>query len=154
MSTEISRIQKTFKHSWTGPMWHGANLKEILDCIDYQKAFRKPAAGSHNIYELVAHMLCWRKFVLEHFKGNTSYKVELNSELDWPTQYETTEANWKNTIAAFEQNQIELENALSNATDSQLQEIVPGKEFNWYIFIHGLIHHDIYHSAQIAILKK
>ena len=154
MTTEISRIQKMLKNSWNGPMWHGTNLSKVLEGIDYQKAFRKPAVGSHNIYELVTHMLCWRKFVLEHFTGNTSYNVELNSALDWPTQYEATEVNWKSTFTMLEQNHAELEKALSTVFDSQLEETVPGKKFNWYVLIHGMIHHDIYHSGQISILKK
>gem|GEM_PF-2937840 len=29
-----------------------------------------------------------------------------------------------------------------------------GRKFSWYDFVHGMIHHDIYHPAQIAILKK
>jgi len=100
------------------------------------------------------HMTCWRKFVLEHLKGNITYKVGLNSEIDWPTKYESTEAAWKSALADLQKNQKELLKAFKGFKDEQLDELVPGKKFNWYVFIHGLIHHDIYHSAQISILKK
>ena len=85
---ETSRIQKLLKNSWDGRMWHGTTVKEILAGIDHEKAFRKPAAGSHNIYELIMHMHCWRNFVLQHLKGNADFKVEINSNADWPTDYE------------------------------------------------------------------
>ena len=135
-------------------MWHGTNLKEALAGIDYQKALRKPAAGSHNIYELVMHMYCWRRFVIEQLKGNTSYKVELNSEVDWPTHYEGTESSWKTAMETLENTQRELSTLLETFDDSKLDEMMNGRKFSWYIFFHGLIHHDIYHSGQIAILKK
>ena len=154
MGTEISRISKMLKHNWEGPMWYGGNLTTVLAGITKEKAFHKPAAGSHNIYELVVHMQCWRKFVLENLKGNAAYSVEINSEIDWPTNYEFTEAAWYSATAELENSQKELLEALNNIEDSKLEELVPGKKFNWYVLLHGILHHDIYHSAQIAILKK
>jgi len=154
MATETKRIYDLLQRDWNGPMWHGPNLSEVLNGIDWQKAFAKPGAGSHNIYELVRHMSCWRKFVLEHLNGNTDYKVELNSETDRPTQYEKTEASWKEALAELDKNQADLLEAFQNFDEQLLNNPVPGKKFNWYTFIHGLIHHDIYHSGQISILKK
>ncbi|MDB5284370.1 MAG: hypothetical protein JWO06_3445 [Bacteroidota bacterium] len=154
MNTEISRISKLLKYNWEGPMWYGGNLKTVLTGITNDKAFHKPGAGSHNIYELVTHMSCWRKFVLENLKGNEAYSVEINSEVDWLTKYEPTEATWQNALNEFERNQTELIDALTTFEDSKLDELVPGKKFSWYILIHGVLHHDIYHSAQISILKK
>ena len=154
MATEILRIREMLKNSWDGRMWYGANLKQVLTDIDYEKAFRKPAAGSHNIYELVMHMYCWRKFVLEHLKGNSAYNVEINSELDWPVKYEQTAENWATALNLLESSQNELVEDLVGLKDESLDELVPGKKFSWYTLSHGLIHHDIYHSAQISILKK
>lgn len=154
MDTESERIYELIENSWNGTMWHGNNVSKILAGIKWQKAFEKPGAGSHNIYELVQHMICWRTFVLENLNGNSSYKVGLNSELDWPTQYEKTEANWKAALKEMEENQRKLLHALKKFGPQKLGELVPGKKFNWYVFLHGIIHHDIYHSAQISILKK
>lgn len=154
MNTETTRIQKLLKRNWEGPMWHGGTIKEILEGITWEKAFEKPGNSSHNIYELVKHMYCWRKFVLEHLKGNTSYSVELNSETDWIKQYEENEGSWKAALEELENNQTELVKAFENFPDERLEELVPGKKFNWYVMIHGCVHHDIYHSAQISLLKK
>ncbi len=154
MSTETARITKLLKRNWDGPMWHGGNLKEILEGITWEKAFHKPAWSAHNIYELVSHMLCWRRFVLEYLNGSTDYSVELNSETDWITQYEHSELNWLNLLAEIEKNQNEIVNAFENFSEAKLEELVPGKKFNWYVLVHGYVHHDIYHSAQISLLKK
>ncbi|MES2621877.1 MAG: DinB family protein [Bacteroidota bacterium] len=154
MNTETGRIQKLLKRNWEGPMWHGGDLKEILEGITWEKAFQKSGNSSHNVYELVKHMCCWRKFVIEHLKGNTSYSVELNSETDWIVQYEQSEVSWKRALEELEANQTELGKAFENFPEEKLDELVPGKKFNWYVIIHGCVHHDIYHSAQISILKK
>lgn len=154
MNTETARIQQLLKNSWDGRMWHGTNLKETLKGIDTEKAFRKPGAGSHNIYELVMHMHCWRSFVYEHLNGNADFKVIINSDIDWPVSYETTEANWQQALALLEKSQARLTEAFSKFEDAQLDEPMHGRKFSWYDFVHGLIQHDIYHSAQIAILKK
>lgn len=154
MNTESARILEMLKNSWNGRMWHGTNLSEILGGIDHEKAFRKPTAGSHNIYELVMHLHCWRIFVLEHLKGNADFKVVINSSVDWPADYGTDEASWKNALALLEKSQKELEEAFASFEDSKLDEAMHGRKFSWYVFMHGMIQHDIYHSAQISILKK
>ncbi len=154
MNTETLRIQKLLKRNWDGPMWYGSNLQETLKDITTEVAFNKPAGFSHNIYEYVRHLSCWRNFVLQYLKGNNSYAVDINSEADWATNYEATADSWKAALSELETLQNELVNAFETFTDVQLEETVPGKKFNWYTMLHGLIHHDIYHSGQIVILKK
>jgi hypothetical protein len=154
MNSETTRIRQLLKNSWDGNMWHGANLKYILEGIDAGKALRKPAAGSHNIYELVMHMHCWRNFVVQHLNGNADFKVVINSGADWPVDYEQTEAGWQQALALLEKSQVEVVEAFGKFEDAQLDESMHGRKFSWYDFVHGMIHHDIYHSAQIAILKK
>ena len=154
MNAEVLRIQKMLKRHWDGPMWHGGNLQELLNGINSQAAFLKPAGFKHNIYEYVLHMICWRRFTLENLKGNSNYKVELNSETDWITQYTPDEETWSAALEYLKVNQQELVAALDNLKDDVLDEMVPGKNFRWYVLLHGVLHHDIYHSAQIALLKK
>jgi hypothetical protein len=151
---ETLRIQQLLKNSWDGRMWHGTTVKEVLNGIDHEKAFRRPPAGSHNIYELVMHMHCWRNFVLQHLLGNADYKVVINSTVDWPTGYNTDKASWKEGLTLLEKSQHDLVAAFDGFEDSKLDEAMHTRKFSWYDFIHGMIHHDIYHSAQIAILKK
>jgi len=154
MNTEVTRIQKLLKRNWDGPMWHGNTISETLKDINWQKAFQKPAGFSHNIYEYVKHMSCWRKFVIEYLKENNTYSVEINSETDWITKYDPTEASWQEALNELNATQTELLTLFEKFTDEKLDETVAGKKFSWYVMIHGLVHHDIYHSAQIALLKK
>jgi hypothetical protein len=153
MTTETARIQKLLQRNWDGPMWYGSNLTETLKGITWQRAFAKPTGFKHNIYEYVQHMHCWRRFVAEYLQGNNSYSVELNSETDWVTRYETTEAAWQQALVDLQTSQTNLVTAFDKVADPMLDEPVPGKKFNWYVMLHGLIHHDVYHSGQISLLK-
>jgi hypothetical protein len=114
MASEISRLRQMLQNSWDGDMWHGANLKQVINGIDFEKAFRKPAAGSHNIYELLMHMHCWRIFTIEQLKGNSAYRVAINSETDWPVNYEQTEESWNTALNLFDKSHGEIMTALSN----------------------------------------
>lgn len=154
MNTETIRIQKLLKRNWDGPMWYGTTIRKTLKDISWEKAFYKPAAFSHNVYEYVKHMSCWRKYVVEYLKGNHTYSVEINSESDWITKYEVSELSWLQALGELEATQTELIEVFEGFTDDRLEETVPGNKYNWYVMLHGLVHHDIYHSAQIAILKK
>lgn len=57
-------------------------------------------------------------------------------------------------VADLQNSQTALIAALEPFTDDRLEETVPGKKFNWYVMLHGLVHHDIYHSGQISLLKQ
>lgn len=154
MNTEIKRITKLIERHWDGVMWHGSNLAGTLKDISWQQAFAKPEKASHNIYEYVRHMSTWRRFTIEQLKGNSNYRIELNSPEDWPTQYAVSEASWLNALQELEKDQEGLIISLGTMTDKKLDELVPDRKFKWYVLLHGMIHHDIYHSAQIAVLKK
>jgi uncharacterized damage-inducible protein DinB len=154
MQVETARIKKLLDRNWTGPMWHGGTLGEILKDISWEKAFAKPQGATHNIYEYVRHMTIWRHFTIEQMNGHSDYKLEINSEEDWPTTYEVSEANWLHALSDLEANQSALVSGMDSITDEQLDELVPGRKFKWYALLHGIIHHDIYHSAQISLLKN
>ena len=154
MEIEVARIKKLLERSWDGPMWHGANLMHILKDISWQQAFAKPANATHNIYEYVEHMNAWRRFTVEQLRGHSDYRIEINSDQDWPAHYEATEQNWQKALHDLEANQAGLIAGLENMKDEKLDEPVPGRKFKWYALLHGIIHHYIYHSAQISLLKN
>lgn len=154
MATELEHIKKMLQHNQAGPMWYGSNVAETLKGVTWQQAFNKPTGFTHNIYEYLCHMHTWRKFVVEFLNGNTAYCVEIDSEQDWTKQYEATEENWTKALDDLASIQDQLLASIDKISNEQLDELVPGKKFKWYAFLHGVLHHDIYHSAQISLLKK
>lgn len=43
---------------------------------------------------------------------------------------------------------------METMNDARLDEGIPKSEYTFYTMLHGVIHHDIYHSGQIVLLKK
>lgn len=44
--------------------------------------------------------------------------------------------------------------AIAAFDDARLQEAVPGRRYDYYFLLHGLVQHALYHGGQIALLKK
>lgn len=154
MTGKIIELTKLATRLYDGPMWYGGNLKSTLENISWQQAFIKPSGSTHNIFELVTHMNSWRRFTVEHLKGNSIFSIEINGEDDWIKGYAQDEQTWNNALNDLVQLHSELVTLIPTVAPEKLIEKVAGKKFTWYVFLHGVIHHDVYHSGQIALLKK
>lgn len=44
--------------------------------------------------------------------------------------------------------------AIEQLGDARLSETVPGRAFDFYFLLHGVVQHSLYHAGQIALLKK
>jgi uncharacterized damage-inducible protein DinB len=143
---EVQKIINTLKHTFEKNAWHGPAVKEVLEGITEKQAFSK-MGNSHSIIELVAHMTAWRNYVTEKLKGNDDF--ELTDEQNFPHV-----TDWKKVLTNLDQSQANLLNALELTPDERLYEKVPGREFKFYVMLHGIIHHDIYHIGQIQFIKK
>jgi hypothetical protein len=114
MDAEVAPIRKLLEISWDGPMWQGVNLMHILKDISRQRAFAKTDNATNNIYEYVEHMNAWRRFTIGQLRGNSDYRIEINSAEDWPTDYEATETNWQKALQNLEANQAALLSGMDN----------------------------------------
>ena len=148
MENEIKNIHRLLRHTYEKNAWHGPALKEVIETIRPEQAHKR-LPESHSIIELVAHMTAWRIFVIRKLKGDLEYRVA--EEMNFPAAM-----NWSETIHALDQSQKELLEALEVFDSSKLHDIVPHNSYRYsfYTLLHGIIHHDLYHTGQIAIIKK
>lgn len=146
MKTEIQKITDILRHTFEKNAWHGPAVLEALEGVSGDVVFRK-LGDSHSIIELVAHMTAWRNYVTEKLKGNASF--ELSDEQNFPEV-----KDWPAVLAGLHKSQTDLIAALQQTPDEKLREIVPGREFKFFTMLHGIIHHDLYHTGQIVLLKK
>jgi hypothetical protein len=47
-----------------------------------------------------------------------------------------------------------LRDGIKKIDDAKLEETAPGTRYSNYVLLHGVIQHDLYHSGQIALLKR
>jgi uncharacterized damage-inducible protein DinB len=147
MKDEVQRLTDIYRNSFEGFAWHGPPVMEILKEVTPDQADRR-LGKHHSIHELVAHMTAWRTFALEKLNGNEAYDV--SEELNFPDPLHP----WADTLNALRRSQEELLAALGKITAAKLAEKVPGKKYSFYTLLHGIIHHDLYHLGQIALIRK
>jgi uncharacterized damage-inducible protein DinB len=148
MESEIQKIISLLRRTFEKDAWHGPSVKEVLNGISAeQSVWRLP--DTHSIIELVAHMSSWRIYACERLTGNAEYKV--TDEHNFPQ-----EKNWPACLQRLEGTQGKLLAAIENFRSERLSETLPNTTHghSYYTLIHGVIHHDLYHTGQIVLIKK
>jgi uncharacterized damage-inducible protein DinB len=152
--SEATRIADQLSRAFAGDAWHGDSLFEILQGVTATHAAARPIKNAHTIWELVLHIAAWDNAVLQRLGG---VAVELSDAQNFPQVKDASETAWRKALAEVRRVHEELVKAVSVLPDSQLDEIVPGKEgahYTFYYMLHGVAQHELYHAGQIALLKK
>lgn len=154
MNKEIQRIKHSFKMIYNGAPWHGTSLLDLLKGVDYLQASQRVFPNSHSIWELVQHIYNWREFAIKKMENEAGFDIVINSESDWTNLQIPIEASWQKLLSDLVENQKVILEILDGWLDEQLDDQVPGKDYNYYTLLHGIIKHDIYHAGQIAMTRK
>jgi hypothetical protein len=148
---EVRLIRDQIKTTYDGRSRHGPNIRNALDGIDVERAKAKPLEDRHSIWELVNHITFWMGKALKVLRdGIFPKRGEVN---DWPSSGETGE-EWEESKANLNKTVNQLLEDLMGFGDERLLEPVPGRDYNFRTLLHGILHHNIYHTGQISILKE
>ena len=101
-------------------------------------------------WELVLHLAANIDFVLARLDGR---ELELSANADWPAVPEPTVAAWEDALAALDARYETLLERVGGLGDVQLAQPVVGRRYDVYAMLHGIIHHNVYHTGQIALLR-
>jgi uncharacterized damage-inducible protein DinB len=149
---EVKRILDQLKRAHEGEAWHGPSVREALANVNAEKALAHPIPAAHSIWEITQHIAAWQHYVVKRLEGEP---FEATPEQDWPPITSSTEDGWQNTLNKLEDGHQKLVAAISRLSDADLDEqIVPGKPYNLYYMIHGVIQHNLFHAGQISLLKR
>jgi uncharacterized damage-inducible protein DinB len=148
----VQEIRTQLAIVYNGNPWYGDSVVDKLDLIHADLAFAR--LSHHSIYQIVLHMLAWRTFIYEKVVGNEAYTLVDDSEDDWPSDPDETDATWKQTLNNLALNQEHLLAALTDKKDTWLSFRAPGSSFTYGVLLEGLIQHDVYHLGQIGLLVK
>lgn len=148
-ATEASRIALQIRASYRGPAWHGPSLRDLIADVTAEVAARRPENGGRSIWELVLHAAFWARIARETVEGAAYRTVEPPG--DWPAPAGT----WEEAQELLGREQRALIQAVREMDDSRLvEQVSEQKGYNFYILLHGVAQHNIYHAGQIALLKK
>ncbi len=148
MNTEIKNLISLLQTTYYNGAWHGPSVKEVLDQVTEEKCKQK-FSNSHSIIELVEHMSTWKNLVARRLLGDLAFKVSEEENFPKPT-------SWSNALRNLEHSQKNLILALENFPPEKLNEevISTTTKHSYYKLIHGVIHHDLYHTGQIILILK
>ncbi|GAA4307548.1 DinB family protein [Compostibacter hankyongensis] len=151
---QIRHLIHDLQNTYAGDPWYGDSVTKILGDITPDIAFARPLPGRHAIAELLAHLVGWREFLNRRLQGDARFAIAQTESFDWTRTHPDPEKAWPMLLEALESGQQQIIAGLEQADDTLLDTQVPGRNYDFRQLIQGVIHHDIYHAGQIAILKK
>ena len=153
--SEVRRIADQLRRAFEGVAWHGDSLMETLRGVTAERAAAKPVANLHSIWEIVLHIAFWEEVSRRRAEGEV-FSVEI--EDGWKTVADTSEGAWQKTLEDLQRGNEAFRETILRLDDEQLKNKVeiPGADYvyNIYFMLHGVIQHNLYHTGQIALLKK
>ena len=148
-ATTISAIFKSTAH---GPAWHGPSVMELLDEINAAQALKHPMDECHSVWEIMLHLNAWQEYTLDVIYGRA---IMLEEGKDWPAQPTDVDNNeWEKVKRHFEGLGEEIRECIIHFDEFKMHQLVPDRDFNLKVLLHGVVEHNIYHTGQIALLKK
>lgn len=151
--SEVERIEDQLKRAHEGDAWHGPSVSELLSDVTAEQAAARPIEGAHNIWELALHIAAWEDGVRRRLINE---RAEVTDEENFPNVTDTSEEAWKRTIEEVRDANRRLREAVLQTEDERLDEPVMPRDgmSSTYVTLHGAVQHTLYHTGQIAILKK
>lgn len=152
MNSECVRIADQLRRAFGYDPWHGPPLSDLLDGVTAEQARAHPVPSAHSIWELVLHIEIYVRVALDAIRGVPQPKL-YETKQDWPAAGEGREL-WEAAKRRLFESGAELARAIEKFGDQQLGEIAPGRDYDFYYLLHGIVQHSLYHGGQIAVLKR
>lgn len=141
-----------------GQAWYGTPIYTILESLSFEAAYEKPENASHNIAEILTHMLAWTEEAINRMAESPAGEPARG---DWNDVVTPDEQKWLQLIASFKLANVELTQLISNFPDGKWaeatndeREAYTGYAATYEALIVGLMQHHVYHAGQISLLNK
>lgn len=148
---EKERIINLFENLFNGDPWIDVTIQKTLHKISAPQAAAKVLSNCNSIWEIVNHMISWRKNVLQRLQGKIMTTPDHNYI---EPVVDTSQEAWVKTLQAFQQTQREWISFLATFDVENFETKYPSNGMDYYEHIHGIIQHDAYHLGQIVLLSK
>lgn len=159
MMNEMERIIDELMRGYSGDPWHGTPVVKILEGITAEQAAAHPISSANSIWEIVLHMTGWLEETGARVAGQ---KPGEPARGDWSAVTRADEAGWasakKDLTGAVEALRLQLtstpESRLWEIAGPPVRDRAAGTGTTVYVLLHGIVQHNVYHSAQIATIKR
>jgi len=132
-----------------------APLSKAVDGLNARQAAWKPQPERHSIWQIVRHVILWKRAVLEAWDGVSHHIAELQ-HADWG-EASGTDAEWQADVRTLHAVSEELKERIRLSNDEILATPMPtyqgARDQIRAMRIVRTATHDIYHSGQIQYLR-
>jgi uncharacterized damage-inducible protein DinB len=147
----MERIWDLLQRSYEGGnAWHCPSLRELLGGVSAEQGLARPVSGAPTILEILLHITVYEDVVRRRIEGEPI--GEVSDEMSWPRPAPPLKAAWRKAIEAFEEGHVRLRRTIADFPAQRLSEVVPGRDYPFYVMLHGTIQHLLYHAGQIEML--
>ena len=150
--SESSHVWDMLQRAYAGNAWHGPGLRCLLGEVTADQAAARPVRGAHSIWETAVHVGLLEDTARRRLQGEAvPERVTADS---WPLLSEASPEAWRSMLAALDAIHLDLGRALSDFPDTRLSEVVPGRDYPYYVLVHGLAQHELFHAGQLTVLMQ
>ncbi len=155
---ETERLADQLERTWQGDAWHGPTLSDLTAGLSATQAATPHLEEAHSIWEIVLHLTGWMREVERRMAGGEPGEPQGG---DWPAVGPATDERWQAARAGLGAMVADLATRIRAFGDERLGERV-GKQRDpamgtgqtYYVMLHGVVQHNLYHAGQIALLRK
>jgi hypothetical protein len=137
--------------------WHGAPaVSRVLVGVNSRVAVWRPYPGANAIRDIALHITYFENAVANKLSG-----------ADLPVEFELQKRGWPVTCDALDEGQWRSEKRYMRATQERLAEAVTSFDprkldqlaseksgMTTMEYIHGIVDHTLFHTAELGMLKK
>lgn len=153
LAPQIALLLQNLDEAYEKKAWHGPNLRGALRGVTSREAAWRPAAGRHNIWELVVHAAYWKYAVWRRLTGEKRGSFPSKGNNWFPRPVSGTQKQWRADLALLDRQHRRLREAVAPLPASRLHGSSRGSRQTNVKLISGIAAHDLYHTGQIQLLK-
>lgn len=152
MRTEIDRIVSLLQQTYDGTPYYGPSLCAVLRDVDNATAARRPVGVRHTIREIVAHVAAELRYAVELINGTAGPWVD--GQTTWPAVDDGSDTTWALALVDLRLAHQGLCESVLGLNDADLDRRSDVAGVSFYVLLHGVIQHTVYHAGQMRLLVR
>ncbi len=149
---EFERIARLLEQTFEGRAYYGPSVLDALKDVSVVIAGPQPDGGTHNIWDLVAHLAGELRCARTLLEGSAEPWIE--GLTSWPRSAGISAIEWEQAVSALTEANRPMVQSVEKLDESLLDKHLTQVGRTHYTMLHGAIQHNVYHAGPISLLKR
>jgi hypothetical protein len=145
--SSLALLVRILDQGYERKAWHGPNLRQSLRGVTAKQAAWRPQRGRHNIWEIAVHAAYWKYIVRRRLRGSKRGSFALKGSNWFRRPSSLNDKAWREDRELLEREHRKLCEAVTGAFRGRKRSLPLDMIF-------GVAFHDVYHAAQIRLLRR